>query len=80
MDLFINNLQTNDTYKGDCVLDFNNVKNASLINIDFLINKIPWMNFKGSETEKIFIRLIDKIEGENLIKSDKSVNAGALKH
>ena len=80
MDLYINNLQTNDTYKGDCVLDFNNVKNASLINIDFPGSiKIPWMNFKGSETEKIIIRPIDKIEGKSLIKSDKSVNAGALK-
>ncbi len=60
MDLYINNLQTNDTYKGDCVLDFNNVKKASLINIDFPESiKIPWMNFKGSETEKIIIRPID---------------------
>jgi hypothetical protein len=73
-DLYINNLQTNDTHKGDCILDFNNVKKANLINIDFPKTiKIPWLFFKGNETENIIVRTINNIQSKSFIKTDKSV-------
>ena len=79
-DLYINNLQTNDVYKGECVLDLNNVRKARILNLDLPeAIKIPWVNIKGSESEKIIIKSIDRIEGKNLIKSDNSVKADALR-
>ena len=80
IDLYLNNLQTNDVYKGDCVLDFKNVKRARLMNIDFPeAITIPCLLFKGSETEKIIIRPIDKNEEKNLIRIDKSVRFNAIR-
>jgi len=79
LNLYINNLQTNDIYKGDCILDLNNVKRARILNLDFPeAIKIPWVNIKGIETEKIIIKPIDRIEGKDLIKSDSSVKVDAI--
>lgn len=79
IDLYINNLQTNATHTGDCILDFNNVKKANLINIDFPETiKIPWLFFKGNETENIIIRTIDNIGSKNIIKTD-NIRENAIK-
>ena len=79
-DLYINNLQTNDTHKGECVLDFNNVKRANILNIDFPETiKIPWLFFKGGETENILVRTIDNMKGKTFIKTDKIVNVNSVK-
>jgi polygalacturonase len=80
-DLYINNLQTNDTHKGESIMDFNNVKNANLINIDFPESiKIPWLFFKGIETENIKIRTIDNIQSKTFIKTENIVKENAIKN
>ena len=80
-DLYINNLQTNGTHVGNCILDFNNVKKANLINIDFPeTTKIPWLFFKGKETEKIIVRTIDNIQSKSFIKTDNIVRENAIKN
>jgi len=79
-DLYIDNLQTNDVYKGDCVLDLTNVRNARLLNLDFPETiKIPWVLLKGNETEKIILKPINKTEGKNLVKTENSVKTDAIK-
>jgi len=78
-DLYINNLQTNDVHKGECILDFNNVKKANLVNIDFPeAIKIPWLYFKGAETENIIVRTIDNFRSKSFVKSDEKVKANAI--
>jgi polygalacturonase len=80
-DLYINNLQTNGTHEGDCILDFNNVKKANLLNIDFPeTTKIPWLFFKGKETENIIVRIIDNIQSKSFIKTDNTVRVNAIKN
>jgi polygalacturonase len=79
-DLYIDNLQTNGTHIGDCILDFNNVKKANLLNIDFPeTTKIPWLFFKGKETENIIVRTIDNIQSKSFIKTDNTVRVNAIK-
>lgn len=79
-DLYINNLQTNDAHKGESILDFNNVKKANLINIDFPETiKIPWFFFKGKETENVKIRTIDNTKAKSFIKTDNAVKINAIK-
>ncbi len=78
-DLYINNLQTNDVHKGECILDFNNVKKANLVNIDFPeAIKIPWLYFKGDKTENIIVRTIDNFRSKSFVKSDEKVKANAI--
>jgi hypothetical protein len=80
-DLYINNLQTNEAHKGDCILDFKNVKRANLINFDFPeAIKIPWLFFKGNETEKIIVRTFDNIQSKSFIKTDNTVRENAVKN
>ena len=79
-DLFIDNLQTNDVYKGECVLDLNNVREARILNLDFPETvKIPWVLFKGALSENIIIQTIERSTGKNLMKVDKLVKADAIK-
>lgn len=79
-DLFINNLQTNGIYSGECILDFNNVKNARLLNVDFPeTTAIPWLFFRGEETSNIIIRTIDNIQSKNLFKTDSMITGKAIK-
>jgi polygalacturonase len=78
-DLHIDNLQTNDTHKGESILEFNNVKKANIINIDFPETvKIPWLFFKGKETENINIRTTDNIRSTGFIKTDKTVSKDVI--
>jgi hypothetical protein len=80
-DLYINNLQTNGVHNGDCILDFNNVKKASILNIDFPETiSIPWLFFKGDETENIIVRTIDNIQSKSFIKTDNVVRGNAIKN
>ena len=80
-DLYINNLQTNDVHKGDCIMDLTNVKKANLVNIDFPESvKIPWLYFKGNETENIVVRTVDNIRSKSFIKTDEKVNGDAIKN
>jgi polygalacturonase len=80
-DLYINNLQTNGVHTGECILDFNNVKKANLLNIDFSeTTKIPWLFFKGKETENIIVRTIDNVLRNSFIKTDNIVKVNAIKN
>jgi len=80
-DLFINNLQTNGIYSGECILEFINVKNARLLNVDFPeTTAIPWLFFKGQETSDIIIRTVDNIKSENYLKTDNLVMTGKIKN
>ena len=80
-DLYINNLQTNDTHKGESILDFTNVMKANLINIDFPETiKIPWLFFKGKETENIIIRTIDNIQRKSFLTKDNAVRDSEIKN
>jgi polygalacturonase len=79
-ELYINNLQTNEVHKGDCILDFNNAKKVSLLNIDFPETMIiPWLFFKGKETENVIIRTIDIKKNSRYIKTDNLVIADEIK-
>jgi len=79
-DLYLDNLQTNDVHNGECILDLINVRNASLLNVCFAESiKIPWLFFKGKDTENIIIRTIDKIKSETYLKTDNLVMAGKIK-
>lgn len=78
IDLHLNNLQTNDAHFGDCIMEFNNVRRARLLNIDFPQSKNPWIYFEGSETENIIIRSIVNLENKNLLKFDKSLKLNEI--
>ena len=80
-ELYLNNLQTNDVHQGECILDFKNVKNANILNVDFPeTTKIPWLFFKGNETENIIISTIDSIHSNSFIKTDNTVRDNAIKN
>jgi polygalacturonase len=80
-DLYINNLQTNGTHAGECILDLNNVKRANLLNIDFPeTTKIPWLYFKGKETENIIVGTIDNIQNKSFIKTDNLIRENTIKN
>ena len=74
IDLYVNNLQTNETHAGNCILDFNNVKKARLLNLDFPESiTAPWLFVKGKESSNIIIRAIDNSKVKNLVKTDNLV-------
>jgi polygalacturonase len=79
-DLYINNLKTNENLNGECILDFNNVKKASLLNLNFPETiKNPWLFFKGKETGNIIIRTINDMQSSKFIKTDITVMENAVK-
>jgi len=79
-DLFFENLQTNDVHNGDCILDFNNVKNVTLLNIQFPKQvKIPWLYFRGKETENVIVRTIETINSVSYLKTDNQVISNEIK-
>lgn len=62
-------------------MDLTNVKKANLVNIDFPESvKIPWLYFKGNETENIVVRTVDNIRSKSFIKTDEKVNGDAIKN
>ena len=80
-DLYINNLRTNEVHGGESVLNFRNVKRASLLHLDFPEDlKIPWLSVSGAETERIFVSSAENKKLKNRIISDKSVRKGMIQY
>jgi polygalacturonase len=77
-DFYINNFKTNGNNKGESVMDFTDVRKATLLNLD-LPATIPWFSFKGQKTENIFIQTIKNIKSDVLIKKDKGISKDAIK-
>lgn len=72
--LYVNNLQTNESHAGNCVLEFNNVKKARLLNLDFPESlSSPWLFVKGKESSGIIIRAIDHSKVKNLVITGNEV-------
>ncbi|WP_428232544.1 glycoside hydrolase family 28 protein [Flavobacterium sp.] len=76
--LYVNNLKTNSNNKGDAVMDFTDVREATLLNLNFPAAN-PWITFKGNKTQNIIIQTLRKIKNEDFIKKDKAVLKDAIK-
>lgn len=77
-DLYVNNLKTNSNNKGDAVMDFTDVREATLLNLNFPATN-PWISFKGNKTQNIIIQTLRKIKNEDFIKKDKTVSKDAIR-
>jgi polygalacturonase len=77
-DLYVNNLKTNGNNKGESVMDFKDVRETTLLNLNFPAT-IPWFSFKGNKTQNITIQTLKKFKNEDFIKKDKSVSKDAVK-
>ncbi|TPG33897.1 glycoside hydrolase family 28 protein [Flavobacterium pectinovorum] len=77
-DLYVNNLKTDGNNKGKSVMDFSDVRKATLLNLNFPVT-IPWFSFKGIKTEDITIQTLKKFKNEDLIKKDKTVSKDAVR-
>jgi polygalacturonase len=76
-DLYVNNFKTNGNNIGESVLDFTDVREATLLNLNFPVT-IPWFSFKGKKTENIIIQTIKNIKSDVLIKKDKGIPKDAI--
>ena len=77
-DLYVNNLKTNDKNKGNSIFDFTDVREATLLNLNFPAT-IPWFSFKGNKTQNVIIQTLKKIKTEDFIKKDKTVSKDAVR-
>jgi hypothetical protein len=77
-DLYANNLKTNSNNKGDAVMDFTDVREATLLNLNFPAT-IPWLSLKGKKTENISIQTTKSIKNEAIIKREKEVSKNAVR-
>lgn len=77
-DLYVNNLKTNSNNKGDAVMDFTDVREATLLNLNLPVTN-PWISVKGNKTQNIIIQSLRKIKNEDFIKKDKTVSKDAVR-
>ncbi|TDW48152.1 polygalacturonase [Flavobacterium sp. 270] len=75
---YVNNFKTDKNSKGESVLDFKDVREANLLNLNIPAT-IPWFSFKGNKTNDITIQTFKKIKNEDLIRKEKDVSKEAVR-
>lgn len=77
-DLYVNNLKTNDKNKGNSIVDFTDVREATLLNLNFPGTN-SWFSFKGNKTQNVSIQTLKKFKNDDFIKKDKTVSKDAVR-
>lgn len=77
-DLYVNNLKTNDKNKGNSIIDFTDVREATFLNLNLPATN-SWFSFKGNKTQNILIQTLRKIKTEDFIKMDKAISKETVK-